>query len=154
MDIAVQSYIRKLDSIIALADKIDKNEDELRAHMAKYICIRLSGLMETFFKKQIANYLDGTTPKPVENYVNSRFKQFTSVNSKKITDTMELFSDSWVSQFNDLMTERMKSSLDSVISNRHNLAHGKDQGLTLTQVKGYYEDIKDVITAVEAVIAK
>lgn len=57
MDLVVGQYIRTLDSIFVDAKKIDKEDCELRSHMAKYLCIRVSGLMETFFKRQIANYL-------------------------------------------------------------------------------------------------
>ncbi|MCQ2295231.1 MAG: HEPN domain-containing protein [Bacteroidales bacterium] len=154
MDSVVQQYIKKLDSIISDADKIDKDNVELRSHMAKYICIRVSGLMETFFKRQLANYLQGSTPKPVENYVNSRFKSFTSVNCKKITDTLGLFSDEWVRMFDENLTEPMRTSLDSIVANRHNLAHGKDQGLTLIQVKEYYSNVKDVIALLEKIVTK
>lgn len=154
MDYVVEQYIKKLDSIIADADKISKDDDELRSHMAKYICIRVSGLMETFFKRQLANYLQGSTPKPVENFVNSRFKAFTSVNCKKISDTLGLFSEDWVIVFERDMTEAMRTSLDSIVANRHNLAHGKDQGITLKQVKDYYANVKDVIRLLEKIITK
>lgn len=152
MDLAVSEYIRKLDNIFKLANKIDKDDDELRAHMAKYLCIRISGLLETFFKKQIANYLNGATPKAVENYVNNQFKQFTSVNSNKISKTLSLFSEDWATKFNENISEQQKAALDAIVANRHDLAHGKDPGITLNRIENYYRDIKDVIALLELII--
>lgn len=154
MDLVVGQYIRTLDSIFVDAKKIDKEDCELRSHMSKYLCIRVSGLMETFFKRQIANYLDKSTPKPIGNYVNSRFQTFTSVNSKKIKDTLGLFSKEWIENFEYLVSEKLQASLDSIVSNRHNLAHGKNPGITLNQVDEYYNDIKEIISALEMIIAK
>ncbi len=153
MDIVVQEYVRKLDNIFIIAKNIDKDNDELRAHMAKYLCIRISGLMETFFKRKIANYLNGKTPKPVESYVNNAFKTFSSVSTKKIVTTMEIFSHDWASDFQENITDTQKASLDAIIANRHHLAHGKDQGLTLKQIEEHYNNIKEIMALVEIIIA-
>lgn len=153
MDLVVQEYVRKLDNIFIIAKNIDKDNDELRAHMAKYLCIRISGLMETFFKRKIANYLNGKTPKPVESYVNNAFKTFSSVNTKKIINTMATFSQEWANEFQETITDTQKASLDAIIANRHNLAHGKDQGLTLKQIEGHYNNIKEIMELVELIVA-
>ena len=153
MDIAVAEYVRKLDNIFVIAKGIDKDNDELRSHMAKYLCIRISGLMETFFKRKIANYLHGKAPKPVENYVNNMFKTFSSVNTNKIAKTIGGFSNDWERDFCEIITEKQRASLDAIIANRHNLAHGKDQGLTLKQIEEHYNEIKKVMEIVELIIA-
>lgn len=152
MDLVVKEYVKKLDDIFIIAKKIDSDNDELRAHMAKYLCIRISGLMETFFKRKIANYLKGKTPKPVESYVNNAFKTFSSVNTKKIITTMEVFSKEWASEFQEIITDTQKASLDAIIANRHNLAHGKDQGLTLKQIEEHYNNIKEIMELVELIV--
>jgi len=47
---------------------------------------------------------------------------------------------------------QIKDSIDSVIANRHNIAHGKSVGMSLGTIKGHYDNIKKVILIFETII--
>ena len=65
---------------------------------------------------------------------------------------MEVFSKEWASEFQEIITDTQKASLDAIIANRHNLAHGKDQGLTLKQIEEHYNNIKEIMELVELIV--
>ena len=152
MNFKVTSYIGKLDSLFTLADTI--SDDEVKGHFAKYLCIRTSGLVEVFFKTQIEDYAVGTSPKPIVSFVNHKFKTFTNINTKKINDLFEMFSLEWQQRFNDEMSEEQKSALNSVISNRNNIAHGNADSISLTNAKEYYLKVKEVLVILDGIISK
>lgn len=152
MNIKVTSYINKLDSLFVLAETI--TDDEVKGHFAKYLCIRTSGLVEIFFKTQIEDYATGTSPKPIVSFINHKFKTFTNINTKKINDLFETFSPEWQQQFDGKITEEQKSALNSVISNRNNIAHGNADSASLTNVKGYYLKVKEVLAILDGIISK
>lgn len=152
MNLKVTSYISKLDSLFTLADTI--TDDEVKGHFAKYLCIRTSGLVEVFFKTQIEDYATGKSPKPIVSFINHKFRTFTNINTKKINDLFEVFSSEWQQRFNDEMTEEQKSALNSVISNRNNIAHGNADNISLTNAKDYYLKVKEVLGILDSIISK
>jgi len=152
MNVKVSYYIDRLDNLFQLADGI--SDDEVKGHFAKYLCIRTSGLIEVFFKTQLEDYVTDTSPLPIANYVNNRFKTFTNINSKKIHDLLEVFSPLWAEQYDNKMTEELTSSLNSVISNRNNIAHGNNDSISMPNVKIYYENVKDIILILDDIISK
>ncbi len=152
MNFKVNSYINKLDNLYKLAEKID--DDEIRGHFAKYLCIRTSGLVEVYFKTQIEDYATGASPKPIVKFLNHKFKNFTNINSTKILNLFELFSSEWVEKFNEETYEEQRSALDSVISNRNNIAHGNSDNISLANAKEYYIKVKEILTILDGIITK
>lgn len=152
MNSRVESYIQKLDSLFVLAEKID--DDEVKGHFAKYLCVKTSGLLEVFFKTQVADLVDKKTPKVVANYVNCQFKTFSSIDVHKIQKTFSLFSSDWVNEFNAQMSEEYMSALNSIISNRNNIAHGQNDSISLKNAKEYYVKLKNVMKILEMIMKK
>ena len=49
------------------------------------------------------------------------------------TDELRIFADG-----------RIEASVNSIVSNRHRIAHGRSSQITMVQVKGYYEDARQL----------
>ena len=126
MNIKVKQSIKEIDNAIQLAES--QEDDELKSHLANLVCIRVSGLVENFLK--------------------------TNLKESKLRDTLGLFSTEWQEQFERFIqdNQQLKASLDSIITNRNNIAHGQHVSLTLKSVKQYYDDIKVVIMELEKII--
>lgn len=151
MEYEVTKYITKLDKLFKMAEDID-DDDELQAHMARYLCIRTSGLIEVYMKSQINAYCSRSCPKEVVKFVNSHFKTFTNIDTDKLTKFFERFSTDWLEKFNDGMTEEMSSHLNAVISNRNNIAHGHNDSISLVPMQKYYTSVKNVINLLDTII--
>lgn len=152
MNYRVNSYIQKLDNLFVLAEKID--DDEVKGHFAKYLCVKTSGLLEVFFKTQISDLVAKRTPPSIANYVNSQFRSFSSIDVKKIQKTFTLFSQDWTEEFNEKMSEEQVSALNSIISNRNNIAHGENDSISLKNAKQYYERVKEILIILEGIMRK
>lgn len=152
MNYRVESYIHKLDNLFSLAETI--KDDEVKGHFAKYLCIKTSGLLEVFFKTKIAEMVDKKVPAPVAKYVNYQFKSFSSIDTRKIQKTFSLFSQDWVEEFNAKMSDEYISALNSIISNRNNIAHGQTDNISLRDAKEYYGKMKEIMKILEEIMNK
>lgn len=152
MNFRVASYISKLDNLFVLAESIE--DDEVKGHFAKYLCVKLSGLLEVFFKAKIADLVDKKSPKPVAHYVNSQFKTFTNIDTRKIVKSLNQFSSEWEEEFNNGINEEQSSAINSVISNRNSIAHGNNSGISLKDVKYYYEKTKEVLGILDGIMRR
>lgn len=105
-------------------------------------------------KTRISDYSNKKVPKPVSRYLSHKFADITNLKESKLRDTLGLFSTEWQEQFERFIqdNQQLKASLDSIITNRNNIAHGQHVSLTLKSVKQYYDDIKVVIMELEKII--
>lgn len=152
MNIKVQQNIKEIDSAFSLAE--NQNDDEVKSHLANLLCIRISGLIENYLKTKVSDYSDKKVPKQITRFLSIRFADITNLKTTKLHDILGQFSLQWQSDFEEIIQNKgqLKSSLDSLITNRHNIAHGQRVSLTLRTVRQYYEDVKEFINKLDKII--
>lgn len=152
MNNRIQSQIRTLDALFKEVKKV--TDEEIQAHLAKYLCIRTSGLLENYLKSQIGDYVDACSSKPTATFVKSKMKTFTNINNKKLGDLLQSFHEDWLTSYNKLINEQLRNTLNTVISNRNSIAHGNPNNITFRSIENYYEEIKQIITHLDTIIKK
>jgi len=116
----IVSHKQKLDALFAKTK--DLNSDaELIAHWSRYLCVLVSGFV-------------------------AKLKIFTNAKTNKILDLVAEFGNDFREELAKVLTDELKDSVDSVVSNRHLIAHGQDVGIGIATIKKYYSS---VVTAVE-----
>ena len=153
MNPKVRQYIKELDDQFQLVKKT--KDDEIKSMLTQYLCIRVSGLLETFIKCRISDYALGRVPKEVKRFISGKFKDITNLRSEKLLNVLDSFSNDWFIDFNEHINDnaQQKTSLDSVVTNRHNIAHGQHQNISFKSMEQYYEDVKAVISKLELIIS-
>lgn len=152
MNHKTQDYIKKLDSDFETADH---QEDEIKNMLAKLLCVRAAALMEVYFKARISDYTNKKVPNAIQRFVNCHFKDITNLKSSKMKSTLEMFNTEWAEKFILYLedNEEIKDSLDSLVQNRHNIAHGQDVGgITLKRIWKYYIDVKEIVNELDRII--
>lgn len=152
MNIKVKQNILEIDNVFSLAEA--QGDDEVKSNLANLLCIRISGVIETYLKTKISDYSDKKVPKQISRYLSFKFSDITNLKESKLRDVLGQFSTEWQSKFEAFIqdNQQLKSSLDSLITNRHNIAHGQRVSLTLRLVRQYYEDAKKVIEELDKII--
>ena len=152
MNLRIKSQISSIDSLFNTGANI--KDEEIQAHFARYLCIKASGLLENYIKSQIGDYVGACSSQPTAKYVRNKMKTFTNVDCDKLVTFLESFSSDWTTAFLARMNDELKSSLNSLISNRNNIAHGNTDSITFNKIKQYYDDTKKVIDILDQVIKK
>lgn len=152
MNLKVQQYIKELDEQIKVVKEID--DDEVKSMLTQYLCVRISGLLETFVKSRISDYAQGRVPKEVNRYISVKFKDITNLKYTKLKEILDSFSNEWASDFDDYIKdhEQQKTSMDSLVANRHNIAHGQNGSMSFKRLEQYYEDTKAIIKKLDTII--
>lgn len=152
MLIKIHSQQRKLDDLYTLVETI--KDEEVQALMAKFLCVRTSGFLESSLKNLINEYLHGTSPKPIESFVNNKIKRETNLKYERLATILELFNREWADKLSREITDDQKEALNTIVSNRNNIAHGENDNISFYLIKDYYDRIKEVIGILIKVIKK
>ena len=152
MNIKTQNYLRQLDNQFELVKNVEN--DEIKSMLTQYLCIRISGLLETFIKSRISDYAQGRVPKEVNRYISGKIKDITNLKCTKLKDVLDSFSNEWSDDFSNYIEEheQQKNSSDSLVTNRHNIAHGQTGSMSFNNLEQYYEDTKAIITKLDTII--
>jgi hypothetical protein len=147
---------RHKDRLDALFSKVEQIEDlELQARWAEFLCVRASGFIEYAVRRILISYCEDRANPQVFNYASWHLERFTNPSADKIVDLTRRFSTTWAEQLErDIQEIRgLKAALNSIVADRHEIAHGRDTRLSYSRIKGYYDTAVQVVDLLEGVCA-
>lgn len=150
MLITVQREKQKLDSLFTKIESID--EMELKSHWARYLCVLTSGYIENSVRNIISDYSNNKASQPLANFVQKKIRMITNLKKNNIVDLLNSFDPDWGIKFLAQVSDKQIDAIDSVVANRHQIAHGKNVGITYVTMKNYYSDIKPSIKLIYDII--
>lgn len=118
---------------------------EVQAHWARYTCIVMSGYIEDSVKELFRAYTIERVPTTVFNYVSAQLKSFQTADTDKISELVSRFDKAWSESFTTFLTEERRAAVNSVVGNRHRIAHGLDVQVTMSQLSQWYPKVNEVI---------
>lgn len=132
----------------------DVDDDEVKSSLVNLFCVRTAGLLEVFVKTRISEYSKNKVPKEISRFLSAKFKDITNLKSSKLKEILTSFSIEWGKNFDDYLAEheQQKSSLDSIIAQRHSIAHGQQSSLSPSSMSQYYDDVKELVKYLDSII--
>ena len=141
-------YQQRLDKLF---DKIKDIQDiELQSHWARYLCILVSGYIETSIRSIYIEYARKRADSNIADFVSNTLKDFRSPNMNKILELVHDFNPQWEVELKNFTDGELKDSVDSIVANRHNLAHGQNVGISYVTIQKYYQNAIKVIELIDA----
>ena len=125
-------------------------DDRLKAELAKFICVLASGHLEIACRQILTNYTMARSHPNVARYVQRRLDKFLNPKVGKIINLIQDFDPDKSNQLQTFLDGRLGASIDSIVSNRNNIAHGRDVGIGLVTIKGYHDDARKAVGKLEA----
>ena len=133
-----------MDATIERAKAIDTLE--VQGDYAKYLCVLVSGLIEKAAYLCLMDCAQRASSPRVQKYVESNLNWFQNAKASKLIDLFAQFDRQWAVQLEGYLIDEKKDAVDSIVTNRHRIAHGEQVGgLSLGRVKEYYARVKAVI---------
>lgn len=118
---------------------------ELQSHWCRYLCVLVSGFLENSVKLTYSEYARRRSDPWVADFVQSRLQQFQNPKMGAILEIVGAFSQEWRESLDDKTNDRIGESVNSIVGNRHKIAHGESVGLTLRSLSQYYADALKVV---------
>ncbi|MBD1930582.1 MULTISPECIES: HEPN domain-containing protein [Cyanophyceae] len=147
-NIEVKRERQRIDDLFTKISSLP-DDIELKSHWARYLCIRVSGFLENSVRAIYSQYAKKKAVPYVANFVERKLEDFQNPKMEKILQLTGLFSPEWESELRKVTEGELKDAVDSIVSNRHNIAHGRDVGITYVRVKEYYNKALKVIDLIE-----
>ncbi len=129
--------------------KIDEVDVEIKSGFVSYLCVRTSGYVESSVKTILREYVKSKTSNaPTVSFVDKQLDYTLTPRREQILALVRQFSSEWEENLKDSTRGRLGDSLRSIVTNRHNIAHGVDVDISLEDLKKYFADAQEVVELV------
>lgn len=156
MNIKIIQHKQKLDALFVQASTI--TDMRMQGEWAKYLCVLASGYLENSIRILITEYISKNSSPKIQRFNDPQISNLTNCKHGKIVKTLEQFDVNWASTFvNEVdakskIPDEIKDSIDSLVQNRHDIAHGKNVGVGYVRVKTYFEKAHVAVEIMDNII--
>ena len=145
---SIVSYKQRLDNLFVQI-KAFAGDPELQSHWAMYLCVLTSGFLETSVREIYGSYATKQAAPNVANFVKNKLEDFQNPNMGKILELTRSFNQEWEIRLRFATEGEIKDAVDSIVANRHNIAHGRSVGITYVRIKNYYDNAIKLIDLID-----
>lgn len=146
----ISRQIQKLDGLFKLTKEIADSDGSIQGHWARYLCILVSGFVENALKELYSDYIEKCSSPAVASYAIRNLLTLNNPKAEKVQQLALSFKEDWGKELDEFMSKNgRKDAIDSVMNNRHQIAHGKEIGITIHNLRQYFDKIIEVIKKIE-----
>lgn len=148
----VRQY-QALQSLIQRTDKATWQDIELQGHWGKYLCVLAAGLLENSIRDIYGEFIRNSSSPQVSKYAEGALRNIYTPKASRFLEVTEAFSEKWgesLKNYLDSGQGERRDAIDSIMNNRHLIAHGKNTSISVVRVKNYLEKAVEVIDFIEA----
>jgi hypothetical protein len=140
LPIAVISYRNRLEALFKKVEQFPTDDLQLLAHWAAYVCVLTSGFIEVGLRSILLAHASSGASPSVVRYVDRQLGRVRNPNMEVVIQNVRSFSEDWAATIEDATAGEIAASVNSVIANRHRIAHGESVDLTLARMRTYFDD--------------
>lgn len=149
-EISIQ--IQRLQSLVKRANEATGENIELLGDWAKYLCVLAAGLLENSLKEIYSDFANRTTSKPIAMFVSSSLSPIRNPKAQKFLDTARAFSAPWGDELENYLDDNgRREAIDTIIGQRHLIAHGRyrDSTISMVQIQDYLGKAVEVMDFID-----
>jgi hypothetical protein len=152
----ILAHKQRLDNLYSKVALIPTPQEQVE--WSKYLCVLTAGFIEESLRVLILDYSRNNASFKIQRFVEKEISYVTNCKTERILEVLNKFDPNWTTTFeteiknNSPIDREVKDSIDSIVSNRHLIAHGRSVGLTYATVKKYYGYCTTAIQILEKTI--
>lgn len=147
----LNQQINRINNLITKA-KTFEPDDELKSHLAKYICVLCSGFIENAVYHVFSDIATRHCPQSIVlTYTKTHLYKLQNTNTLKIKEIAKSFNANWWDNgLKDYLQEDNRgAAIDYILKERHNIAHGRSSEITIDKLDEYLNKTTQVIKYIE-----
>lgn len=141
--LAIHQQKQRLDYLFDAARNL--SDIEMQSHWSRYLCVLVSGFLENSVEICLSDYSKRAANPNVSNFVSVKLRDFQNPKMGLIVELFGSFNPDWRTQIEDATQGQLSDSVNSIVGNRHKIAHGDSVSLSLGSIAAYYKDAVAVI---------
>ena len=139
----------RLKATFSRIESLSIEDLETRSDFARYLCVLVSGFVETAVSELAIEYCKMCSSPAVSNYVQSQLTHLQNVKAERLLQLVGSFNPQWRTELEVYIDGSRKDALDSVVDLRNKIAHGESVSVTYIRIKEYYKNIDEIIDFLE-----
>ncbi|MBZ0145793.1 MAG: hypothetical protein K8F56_19700 [Rhodocyclaceae bacterium] len=124
-------------------------DPEHQADYAKYLCILVSGFVETAFEELAIEHCRRRASPTVLSFAARKLARPQNLKAEPLLRLLGSFEASWRVELEGFLAGERKDALDSLVDLRNKIAHGDTVTVSLIAVKRYYKAVREVVEFIE-----
>ena len=146
-----ENLLNEIDETIKNIESF-KIGDRLESYLAKFLVVFISGTYEEIIEDTVTLWVQSTSDKRIAKYFSEHIdEKFRNPSIENIIEMLNKFDDAWGTEIKKF-SKQERASLDSIVTHRNDVAHGKSSSVTLSDVKKWHESAKKVIEKIDEII--
>jgi len=147
--------IRQYDRIVNLIKDTKQfcgDNLEFQGHWGKYICVISAGFLENAIAEVYAEYISNSSSPIVSGFVQRTLEKVQNPKTSKFIEIARSFKNEWGEDMESFVQQNpdVKFSIDSIMQNRHLIAHGKTTSVSVVKIKDQLEHAIKIVDFIEA----
>lgn len=140
----------RLDNLFEQTAVASRHTIEMQAHWARYLCIICAGFIENGIAELYGEFVKSAASEPVARFAGRSLSRIRNPKTGKFLETAEAFNKKWKEDLK-LFTEEegRKEAIDSIMTNRHRIAHGKNSDISIVRLKEWFSKSLEVLDYIE-----
>ena len=145
----------EIQEMLQYATEKAKNDARLGGHLAGYISVLISGVVEDCIEHLVVQRSRRSGDGQLQEFVRSSIdQQFRNPRSADIEILMKRFSDSYRDSYVNSVKSENRQALGDIVSNRMSLAHKGilQSPFSVNDVRLYFERVVEILEVVEGIL--
>jgi hypothetical protein len=140
----------RLKTLISKTEIITAGDMEAISHWAKYLCVLSAGFLENSIQELYGKYCSNCANPNVTSFAVKALNRIQNPKASTFLEVAGSFKEKWRYDLEKFIEdEGRKEAINSIMSNRHLIAHGKDTSISLARIKEYLKKSVEVIEFIE-----
>ena len=143
--------LQRIDRLFQETRNASGNDLEMQAHWARYLCILSAGFLENAITEIYVDFVKRSSSEPVAKYTCAVLERIQNPQTKKFLETATAFKGTWGTELELFVNdEGRRDAINSIMANRHLIAHGRYSGITITRLRTWLDRSIEVLELIEA----
>lgn len=124
---------------------------EMQSHWARYICVLSAGYVENSVREIYGQYIKKNSYSPaVIRYAIKQLDGVQNPRSEKLVKIATSFDQAWGRELQNHLDQNYRSeAVNSIMSNRNLIAHGRSSNITVGQISRYLDKVVEIAKFME-----
>ncbi len=148
----LRSQLDSLNSLLDRTKTASQDDIELMGHWGKYLCILTAGFLENALEEVYGNYVQNSANPRVRKFAQEKLGHIYNPKANRFVETARSFDSEWANRLKEYLDEdagQRRDAIDSVMNNRHQIAHGGVTSISVGRIRQYLVWCIEVVEFIE-----
>lgn len=144
----------KVLRVLELAKELQIGHDELHGHWGRYACLLSAGYFEVALRLVIQKRVQQKSAPEIQRFVLQSLDAIQNPKAERFSKVVRSFDPKWGDSLDQYFIDNVdvKEAIDSLMANRHQIAHGKSCSISVGRVAGYFKSANRAIEYLDTLL--